>query len=100
MSSSSNSSDSNKYSDDDRDLALAWNYSKENKWLYNVNEKGEIYFKKDGRINYPWMMAQEELIRHARKYNSNDEDYMAEYKKLNDIVFNRSNRSVSSAQNA
>ena len=98
---SSNSSDSNKYSDDDRDLALAWNYSGENKWIYNVDKDGEIYFKKDERMIYPWMMAKEELMRHARKYNSKDEDYMAEYyKKLNDIVFNRSNHSVSAAQNA
>ena len=120
--SSSNDSDkySNKYSDDDRDLALAWNYSGENKWIYNVDKDGKIIFKKDERIAYPWMLAQEELKghaypwmlaqeelkRHAEKYTSNEEDYNKEdYNKelynLQDNIFTKNDSlSRSAAQNA
>jgi hypothetical protein len=95
----SSSNDSDKYSDDDRDLALAWNYSEKNKFIYNVDKDGKIYFKKDEKISYPWMMAQEELIRHTREYTSK-EDSLAEHNKLYDIVFKKSNHSVSASQNA
>ena len=84
---SSNDSDSNKYTDSDSDLALAWNYARQNNWLYNVDEDDEISFKKDERIANPWMLAQEELKRHAKKYTSNEKDYKKELHNLQGNVF-------------
>ena len=98
---SSNDSDSSTYNDNDRDLALAWNYARQDNWLYNVDEDGEISFKKDERIAYPWMLAQEELKRHAKKYTSNEEDYKKELHNLQDNVFTKNDSlSRSAAQNA
>ena len=98
---SSNDSDSNKYTDSDSDLALAWNYARQNNWLYNVDEDDEISFKKDERIAYPWMLAQEELKRHAKKYTSNEEDYKKELHNLQDNVFTKNDSlSRSATKNA